>query len=127
MNKVILCGRVTKDIEVTYSQSNNTAIAKFGIAVDGYAKAGQEKKADFLNCIAFGKTGEFVSKYFQKGSKILLEGRIQTGNYENKEGKKVYTFDIVVEQVEFVEKKSENSKADNNGFGAPGESDELPF
>ena len=108
MNKVILIGRMTKDAEVRYSQT--TAVARFTLAVDRRFKKDEEQTADFINCIAFGKTAEFTEKYGKKGTKFALEGRIQTGSYKNKDGQTVYTTDIVVENIEFAESKSSNDK-----------------
>lgn len=104
-NKVILTGRLTKDPEVRYSQGENAmCIARYNLAVD---RRGKDKEADFISCVAFGKTGEFAEKYLKKGMKILISGRIQTGNYTDKEsGKKVYTTDVVVEEHEFCESKN---------------------
>lgn len=130
MNKVILIGRLTKDPEVRYSQGENAmAIARYGIAVDRrYAKDG-DPSADFINCVAFGKQGEFVEKYLKKGMKIAVSGRIQTGSYE-KDGVKHYTTDIVVEEHEFCESKKESSTQESaDGFMAvpDGMDEELPF
>lgn len=113
MNKVILMGRLTRDPEVRYSQGENaTAIARYSIAVDRrFKRQGDEQTADFINCVAFGKTAEFIEKYFRKGTKITMCGRIQTGSYTNKEGQKVYTTDVVAEEVEFAESK--NASAQN--------------
>lgn len=112
MNKVILMGRLTRDPEVKYSQGNTpTAIARYTLAVDRKFKKDGEPTADFLNCVAFGKSGEFAEKYFKQGSKILVEGRIQTGSYTNKDGQKIYTTDIFVENQEFAESKG---SGDNN-------------
>lgn len=107
MNKAILMGRLTRDPEVRYSQGDNSmAVARFTLAVDrGYRKAGEQSTADFINCVAFGKQGEFVEKYFKQGMKMVLAGRIQTGSYTNKEGQKVYTTDVVAEDIEFAESK----------------------
>lgn len=118
MNKVILTGRLTRDPEVRYSQSDNQiCIAKFSLAVNRkYAKDG-EQSADFLNCTAFGKTGEFVEKYFRKGMKADIEGRLQTGSYE-KDGVKHYTTDVIIEGIEFGEsKKSGSENADDKATG----------
>lgn len=101
MNRVILIGRVTKDIEVRYGDS---AYCRFSLAIDR-----RKEGTDFINCVAFGKTAEFIGKYFSKGQRMALEGRIQTGSYKNREGKTTYTCDIVVDNVEFVEKKSSQS------------------
>lgn len=111
MNKVILMGRLTRDPEVRYSQGeSSTAIARFSLAVDRRFKRQGEADADFINCVAFGKTAEFAERYLKQGTKVAAVGRIQTGSYTNKEGQKVYTTDVVVEEVEFAESKgaSEN-------------------
>lgn len=107
MNKVELSGRLTRDPEVRYSQGEQTmAIARYTLAVERRgAKEGQQT-ADFINCVAFGKAGEFAEKYLKKGTKMIVCGRIQTGSYTNKDGNKVYTTDIVVEEQEFAESKS---------------------
>lgn len=103
MNKVLLMGRLTKDPEVRWTQGENAmAIARYNLAVD---RRGKDKEADFISCVAFGKSGEFAEKYLKKGTKILVSGRIQTGSYE-KDGKKVYTTDVVVEEHYFCEGKS---------------------
>lgn len=103
MNKVIICGRLTRDPEVRTGQ---TTTAKYTLAVDRRFKKDGADSADFINCVAFGKSAEFAEKYLHKGTKILVTGRIQTGNYTNKEGNKVYTTDVVVEEHEFVESKN---------------------
>lgn len=110
MNKVLICGRLTKDPEVRYSQGQNaTAIARYTLAVDRKMKRDGEPTADFINCIAFGKLGEFAEKYLKKGTKIIVTGRIQTGSYTNKDGVKVYTTDVVVEEQEFAESKRDGN------------------
>ena len=108
MNKVILMGRLTRDPEVRYSQGENaTAVARYTLAVDSrYNRNNDEQSADFINCVAFGRNGEFAEKYLRKGTKIAATGRIQTGSYTNKEGQKVYTTDVVVEDQEFAESKA---------------------
>ena len=118
MNKVILMGRLTRDAEVRYSQGDaSTAVARFSLAVDRrFKRDGDEQSADFINCVAFGRTGEFMERFGRKGTKFLVEGRIQTGSYTNRDGQKVYTTDVVVEQVEFAESKASN---DNNGGYVP--------
>jgi len=130
MNKVILMGRMTKDPEVRYTDGG-ASIARFSLAVDRrYKQEGAEQTADFINCIAFGKTAEFIEKYFYKGSKAVIEGRIQTGSYTNKDGQKVYTTDVVVEQVEFAESKASSGQASSNdGFVSvpEGIEEDLPF
>lgn len=107
-------GRIVRDPDVRYSQGDKaTAVARFSLAVDRRFKKDGEQTADFINCLAFGKTGEFIEKYGRKGTKFVIEGRIQTGSYTNKDGQKVYTTDVVVEQVEFAESK--NSSGENAG------------
>lgn len=111
-NKVFLCGRLTKDPDVRYSQGENAmCIARYSLAVD---RRGKDKEADFISCVAFGKSGEFAEKYLRKGMKILISGRIQTGNYTDKEtGKKVYTTDVIVEEHEFCEGKKDSGASSN--------------
>lgn len=107
MNKVILMGRLTRDPEIRYSQTSEpVAIARYTLAVDRRFKREGEQTADFISCIAFGKAAEFAEKYLHKGTKIVVSGRIQTGSYTNKEGQKVYTTDVVIEEQEFAESKS---------------------
>ncbi len=115
MNKVILMGRLTRDPEVRYSQGDGAmAIARYTLAVDRrFNRNGDEGSADFIGCVAFGRAGEFAEKYFRKGTKVLVTGRIQTGSYTNRDGVKVYTTDVVVEDQEFAESK--NSNAGNDG------------
>lgn len=115
MNKVILMGRLTRDPEVRYSQGDNSmAIARYSLAVDRrYKRDGDEQTADFINCVAFGKSGEFAEKYLHKGTKIAVVGRIQTGSFTNKDGQKVYTTDVVVEEQEFAESKNSGGGAGN--------------
>ncbi len=137
MNSVQLLGRLTRDPDVRYSDGGST-IARFTIAVDRRFKQEGGDTADFINCIAFGKTAEFIEKYFFKGVKIALNGRIQTGSYTNKDGVKVYTTDVVVENVEFAESKSSNTGNSNPAPAPTGAGDgfmnipdgideELPF
>lgn len=111
MNKVILMGRLTRDPEVRYVQGNdeNTAIARYTLAVDRRRKVEGQQDADFINCVAFGKAGEFSEKYFRKGMKVLITGRIQTGSFTNKDGQKVYTTDVVIEEQEFAESKGSST------------------
>ena len=108
MNKVILMGRLTRDPEVRYSQGEGQmAIARFSLAVDRrFKRQGDTVTADFFNCTAFGKQGEFVEKYLKQGTKIVVTGRIQNDNYTNKEGQKVYSVQIIVEEIEFAESKN---------------------
>lgn len=107
MNKVILIARLCKDPEVRYTQGeNSSAVARFTLAVDRRFKRDGEPTADFPNCVAFGKQAEFCEKYLRQGTKVAVVGRIQTGNYTNKDGVKVYTTDVVVEEIEFAESKA---------------------
>lgn len=113
MNKVILIGRLARDPEVRYTQGQqgDSAIARFTVAVDRRRAAGPDgqREADFISCVAFGKSAEFLQKYFNKGMKICITGRIQTGSYVNKDNQKVYTTDVVAEDIEFVESKGTQS------------------
>lgn len=135
MNKLILMGRLTKDPEVRYSQGNNAmAIARYTLAVERKFKRDGEASADFINCIAFGKNGEFAEKYLHKGIKILVEGRWQSGSYNNRDGQKVYTNDCVVESCEFAESKNANqserpqlSNSDDGFMQIPDNMEDLPF
>lgn len=120
MNKVILMGRLTRDPEVRYTQGDNgMAVARYTLAVDRRQSrnSGEEQTADFISCVAFGKSGEFAERYLQKGTKIAVTGRIQTGSYTNKDGQKVYTTDVVVEEHEFAESKAsgDGGSASSNG------------
>lgn len=120
MNKVVLMGRLTRDAEIRYSQGESaTAIARFSLAVDRrFHRDNDEQTADFISCVAFGKAAEFLEKYGHKGVKFVVEGRIQTGSYTNKDGQRVYTTDVVVEQMEFAESKASSGNG-NNGQSAP--------
>ena len=117
MNKAILIGRLTRDPEVRYTQGESPmAIARYTLAVDRrFNRGNDENTADFIPCVAFGKAGEFAEKYFRKGTKLGVVGRIQTGSYTNKDGVKVYTTEVVVEEQEFAESK--NSSRSNNSEG----------
>ena len=120
MNKVILMGRLTRDPEVRDGGANNTCVARFTLAVDRRVRrddsTGQDQQtADFISCVAFNKLGEFMEKYGRKGTKFVLEGRIQTGSYTNKDGQKVYTTDVVVDNLEFAESK--NAQGGSVDFG----------
>ena len=107
-------GRLTKDPDIRYSQgANTTCVARYTLAVDRKFKQEGQPTADFINCIAFGKLGEFAEKYLRKGTKIAVVGRIQTGSYKNKDGNTVYTTDVVVEEQEFCESKSSNQSQQN--------------
>ena len=119
MNKVMLIGRLTRNPEVRYTQSEEPmAVARYTLAVDRREKSTQgQQSADFISCVAFGRAGEFAEKYFCKGMKIAVVGRIQTGSYTNREGKKVYTTDVVIEEQEFTEKKGSEGAAGNQADG----------
>ena len=142
MNKIMLMGRLTRDPETRYSQGESQfAIARFSLAVDRRFKRQGEPDADFFNCTAFGKQGEFVEKYLKQGTKILLSGRVQNDNYTNKNGEKVYSVQIIAEEIEFAESKASQggggfqpvqpdpSQAADDGFlNIPnGIEEELPF
>ena len=107
MNKAILIGRLTRDPEIRHS--GDTAVARYSLAVDRRFKREGEASADFINCVVFGRGAEFTEKYLRQGSKVAVVGRIQTGSYTNRDGQKVYTTDIVVEEQEFAESKNSNS------------------
>ena len=123
MNKVILMGRLTRDPEVRYSAGESgTAIARYTLAVDRRFKRDGEATADFINCVSFGRTAEFAEKYFRQGLKIIVSGRIQTGSYTNRDGQKVYTTEVVVEEQEFAEGKnsSQQGAGQPQGYGQQG-------
>ena len=135
MNRVVLMGRLTRDPDIRYTQGQQPmCVARFTLAVDrGWKKEGQQS-ADFISCVAFRKTGEFVEKYLKKGTKVAAEGRIQTGSYTNREGQKVYTTDVVVDNIEFAESKGKAQEPpeptpDAEGFvDVPdGIDEDLPF
>lgn len=121
MNKVILMGRLARDPELRYTQSTNTAQCGFTIAVDRRFKAQDgTTKADFINCVAWRNTAEFISKYFQKGSRILVTGSIQVRDYENNEGKKVYVTEVIVDEAEFCDSKNSGGNNSNqNTYNTP--------
>lgn len=136
MNKVILIGRLTRDPEVR--QNGDTAIARYSLAVDRRFKRDNEPTADFINCVVFGKAAEFAQKYFAKGTKIAVTGRIQTGSYTNKDGQTVYTTDVIVEEQEFAESKGGSSSENTTATAKPSKNadfmnvpdtmdEELPF
>lgn len=141
MNKVILIGRLTRDPETRYTEKNDSqesmAVTKYTLAVDRKTRAEGQQSADFISCVTFGRDAEFAEKYFHKGTKIAISGRIQTGSYINKEGKRVYTTDVVVEEQEFAESKKANGQQDNDaGYSTAGDGfmnipdgidEELPF
>lgn len=134
MNKVELVGRLTKDVQMNMS-NDGSSIARFTIACNRRFKTEGHPTADFISCVAFGKTAEFIEKYFSKGMAIGVSGRIQTGSYDNNEGKKVYTTDVVIEEAEFVESKAQGdaqaraNASHDDGFMAVDEiaDEELPF
>jgi len=137
MNKVVLVGRLTRDPD--FHSTQNSCYARFSVAVDRKYKQDGQPTADFPSCLAWGKTAEFVDKYFKKGQRIGVEGRIQTGSYKGKDGNTVYTTDVVAESVEFVENKRDSQggaagqpappRTDDDGFmNIPaGIDEELPF
>lgn len=140
MNRVILMGRLTRDPEVRYTQgATSTAVANYTLAVDRRFKKDGEASADFIRCVVFGKGAEFAEKYFRQGTKIVIGGRIQIGSYTDKDGRKVYTTDVVVDEQEFAEsKKAKDSQeipeaqtagVDKDGFMEipDGIQEELPF
>lgn len=111
MNKVILMGRLTRDPDVRYTNTDDPmAIARYSLAVDRRVKKENEQSADFISCVAFKKAAEFAEKYFQKGTRILISGRIQTGSYTDRDGKKIYTTDVIVEEQEFAQTKKEQEQ-----------------
>ena len=132
MNKIILVGRLTRDPEIRYAQQSDTAIARYTLAVDRLVKREGEPQADFLRCVAFGRTAEFAERYLQKGTKIAVTGRLQTGSYTNSDGQRIYTTDVVIESQEFCESKktasantAQNSFADNSYMA--GSQDEAQY
>ncbi len=142
MNKVIEMGRLTRDPEIHWSQGDRqTCIARYTVAVDRRIKREGEPSADFISCVAFGKSAEFAEKYLHKGTKVLITGRIQTGSYTNKDGQRIYTTDVVVEEQEFAESKaaasedqgsqqapqSQTTSGDEFMNVPPGMDSELPF
>ena len=131
MNKVVLMGRLTKDPELRFTAVSGTAVSRFTVAVDRKKK---DDGADFINCVAFGKTAETISQYLVKGRQILIEGNIRTGSYENDEGKKIYTTNVNVERFEFIGNKGDSTSSSDDSFGAgipddvvPETDGEMPF
>ena len=120
MNKVILMGRLTRDPNVRYTQQNSSqesmCVARYTLAVDRRGARDGQQSADFISCVAFGKNGEFAEKYFKQGTKIAITGRIQTGSYTNRDGQKIYTTDVAIEEQEFAESKA--ASASNSGYQA---------
>ena len=138
MNKVVLMGRLTRDPEVRYSQGEPaTAVARYTLAVERRFQREGAQTADFIPCVVFGKSAEFAEKYFRQGLRISVSGRIQTGSYTNKDGIKVYTTEVVVEEQEFAESRAEQGRENQGATGAPdangfqnipdGIDEELPF
>ena len=138
MNKVFLIGRLTRDPEVRYTQTNNTLVASFSIAVNRrFVRQGEERQADFINIVAWSKTGEFCSKYFKKGQQVGIVGRIQTRNWDDEQGQKHYVTEVVAEEAYFADSKRDGESAGNfeNTFGNVATSpefeissnDDLPF
>ena len=116
MNKVILMGRLTRNPDVRYSQGEKaTCVARYTLAVNRRFRREGDQDADFINCVAFGRQGEFAEKYLKQGTKIVISGRIQTGSYPNRDGVKVYTTDVIVEDQEFAESRAE-SEANRSSF-----------
>ncbi len=138
MNKVILMGRLTREVDVRYTQTSNTLVASFNLAVNRrYVKQGEERQADFFNIVAWGKLGEFCSKYFSKGQQVGIIGRLQTRNWEDDNGVKHYVTEVIAEEAYFAEGKRDNTTTDpfsDSSFGANEENnfeesanDDLPF
>ena len=140
MNKVILMGRLTRDPEVRYTQTNNTLVASFSLAVNRrFARPGEERQADFINIVAWNKTGEFCSKYFKKGQQVLVEGRIQNRTWDDQNGQKRYATDFIVEDTYFADAKRDGAgsydgpmpsmptSTDAGDFITVDETEELPF
>ena len=136
MNNVSLMGRLTRDPEVRYSANTQLANARFSVAVDRRlskekrmeAENNNQPTADFINCVAFGRTAEVIGQYFHKGNRIAITGHIQTGSYENQQGQRIYTTDVIVDQFDFVESAKNNSKnEDNFNNNLKTDEPELPF
>lgn len=126
MNKTVLMGRLTADPQVRYSQGDNaTAVARYTLAVNRKFKKDGEPTADFIPCVVFGRSAEFTEKYFRKGMQVAISGRIQTGSYTNKDGQKVYTTDVVVEEQEFAESKAASQQNQNNASDSVPSSDDF--
>lgn len=144
MNNVSLVGRLVRDPEVRYGQNESVSVAKFSLAVERRFKRDGDPTVDFINCTVFGKSAEFTEKYFRKGMRVAITGRIQTGSYKNKDGQTVFTTEIIVESQEIAQSKSEsnesstanNAEAGKSPYGSSGDDfmsipegaeDELPF
>ena len=121
MNKVVLVGRLTRDPEVRYSQGDSaTAVARYTLAVDRRFRRDGEPTADFIPCVIFGRSAEFAEKYFHQGMRVSISGRIQTGSYTNKDGVKVYTTEVIVEEQEFAESKAASGQTSGGGYQPAG-------
>ena len=136
MNRVILMGRLTKNPEIKYAgKENNMAVARYTLAVNRRYKREREQEADFISCVTFGKSAEFAQKYLRKGMRIVISGRISTGNYKDKDGKTIYTTDVIVEEHEFAQNKESNPSSetekeagnDSDGFMNVPDDEEIPF
>ena len=129
MNKIILMGRLTKEPEVRYTQTNNTLVASFTLAVNRrFTREGDQQTADFINCSAWAKTGEFVSKYFKKGQQVAVVGRIQTRSWDDEQGQKHFITDVVAEEVYFADsKREEYNNEDTKSDFEVSSGDDLPF
>ena len=136
MNRVILMGRLTKNPEIKYAgKENDMAVARYTLAVNRRYKREGEQEADFISCVTFGKSAEFAQKYLRKGMRIVISGRISTGNYKDKDGKTIYTTDVIVEEHEFAQNKESNPSSetekgagnDLDGFMNVPDDEEIPF
>lgn len=136
MNRVILMGRLTKNPEIKYAgKENDMAVARYTLAVNRRYKREGEQEADFISCVTFGKSAEFAQKYLRKGIRIVVSGRISTGNYKDKDGKTIYTTDVIVEEHEFAQNKESNPSSetekeagnDSDGFMNVPDDEEIPF
>ena len=136
MNRVILMGRLTKNPEIKYAgKENDMAVARYTLAVNRRYKREGEQEADFISCVTFGKSAEFAQKYLRKGIRIVVSGRISTGNYKDKDGKTIYTTDVIVEEHEFAQNKESNPSSetekeagnDSDGFMNVPDEEEIPF
>lgn len=132
MNKAILIGRLTRDPDVRYTTANNALVVSFSLAVNRrFARQGEERQADFINIVAWDKTGEFCSKYFKKGQQVGIIGRMQTRNYDDKDGKKVYMTEVVAEEAYFADSNNSKTQEENpfasNNVQQPVIDDDLPF
>ena len=136
MNKVIIKGRISQDLDVKYTSTDNMQVTRVSVAVNRqYVKQGEERQADFFNCVAFGKTAEFLSKYFAKGQEIIIIGRLQNRSWTDDKGQKKYATDIIVEEADFCGSKKDNDNSThkkentkpNVDMGFSAEDDDLPF